>query len=371
VARWRAAVAGMVVASAVLLGCTSGEQQEVAPPPVPAPPAETSPPSGIRIGFVLPPAASDEDEQRLQVAGDLQTIGALRDEGVSDLRTLEPDGPAFVADLATWLAERRTDLICVLGPDAQRTVTPLAERHPHLEFCALPSGATDPPENVTAVELRFEELGHLVGVTALAAAGDGPIAAVVGSDRAGVARFRDGMRAGAAGEQLLESAPTDEQEVLAAVDDAVSLGARALVLDVGAGAREAVSRAAAAGVLVLAPSAVLASVEDPDVARATVLGWRLRWDVALRPVVGAMLDPEEEAPTSVGFADGLFLVSPGPSLDPAVEAEVEETVSGLRRQARDPLAPPPGVDEDVAEAEILDGEAVDDAGAEAGDQAQD
>jgi basic membrane lipoprotein Med (substrate-binding protein (PBP1-ABC) superfamily) len=333
--RLGSALLGVALAVA---SCTSPGDEPASPPPatVPSPP-ETSPPAGMRVGFVLPPAASADDDQRTQLADDLQLVGALRDEGISEIRTLEPDGPEFVPDLAALLADRGTDLVCVLGPDAQRVAAPLAVRHPQLRFCAVPAGSSDPPENLIAVEVRFEELGHLVGLAAAEVAGGGPVASIIGSDRAGVTRLRDGIRTGADGLPLLESAPSDEEEVAAAVDAAVDAGATVVIVDLGVGAAEAVGRAAAAGMEVIAPVAVL---EQADVAEATVLSWRLRWDVALRPVITSMLEAEAEIPTSAGIAEGIFVVSTGEALTGPGAAIVESAVAEFRRGVRDPLEPP-------------------------------
>jgi basic membrane lipoprotein Med (substrate-binding protein (PBP1-ABC) superfamily) len=347
---WRLAVS--VGALALAVACTPDGEPVQPPLPTPEPPAATSPAAGIRVGFVLPPAASDEDDQRSQLAGDLRLVGALRDEGISELRTLEADGPEFVGDLATLLAERRTDLICVLGPDAQRVAGPLAVRHPQLRFCAVPAGASEPPANLAAVEVRFEELGHLVGIAAATVAGaaagdegedgggdgDGPIASVLGSDRAGVTRMRDGIRAGVAGRQLLESAPSDEAEVEQAVDAAIEAGATVLILDLGLGAVDAIERAAAAGLAVIAPAAVVDQVEG-DV--PVLLTWRLRWDVALRPVVASMLDPDVEVPTSVGLSENVFVLTLGDALQGAARALVEDAAAELRRGVRDAQEAPP------------------------------
>jgi hypothetical protein len=346
--RWRL-VAAVLATVLALAACTSADEPTTPPPPTPEPPPATTPTAGIRVGFVLPPAASDDDHQRTQLAGDLQLVSALRDEGISEIRTLEPDGPEFVADLASLLAERGTDLVCVLGPGAQRVVVPLAVRHPHLRFCAVPAGASDPPENLAVVDVRFEELGHLLGLAAAAVTGDGPVASILGSDRAGVTSLRDGIRAGVSGVPLLETAPTDEEGVLAAVDAAIAEGAEVLIIDVGIAAPTAIERAVAGGLQVLAPSAVLTEL---DVAEATLLSWRLRWDVALRPVVAAMLDPDTEVPTSVGMVDSVFLLSPGDRLTGRARELVDEAANELRRGARDPLeepAAPEAVDDDTDE----------------------
>jgi hypothetical protein len=362
-ARWRL-VAASLAAVLAFAACTAPDEQATPPPPTPEPPPATTPAAGIRVGFVLPPAASDEDDQRTQLAGDLQRVSALRDEGISEIRTLEPDGPAFVGDLAALLADRGTDLVCVLGPSAQRVVAPLAVRHPHLRFCAVPAGATDPPDNVAVVDVRFEELGHLLGLAASVVADGGPVASVLGADRAGVAPLRDGIRAGVGGVPLLESAPTDEDGVLDAVDAAIAEGAEVLIVDVGVAAHTAIERAVAGGLLVLAPSAVLAELE---VAEATVLSWRLRWDVALRPVVASMLDPEEEVPASVGLVENVFLLSTGDALTGRARLVVDEAANELRRGARDPLEEAAAVED----ADGADGAADDEDGEDDGTDVED
>jgi hypothetical protein len=336
-------------AALVVAACTSTGDETTLPAPAPAEPPPATPAAGLRVGFVLPAAATAGDDQRAQLARDLQFVGALRDEGISEVRTLEADAPEFVRDLASLLAERGTDLVCVLGPDAQRAVASLVDRYPELRFCAVPADLTDPPENLTAVELRFEELGHVVGLAAASVAGHGPVASVLGSDRAGVTRLRDGIRAGVDGVPLLESAPVDEEEVTEAVDAAAAAGAEVVIVDLGAGAADAVRQAAAEGLVVVAPAAVLARAEVDE---AAVLAWRLRWDVAIRPVIASLLDPETEVPTSVGFAEAVFVVTPGAALGGSGTSTVEAAVGELRRGVRDPLEPPPaGTDDRDADGE--------------------
>jgi basic membrane lipoprotein Med (substrate-binding protein (PBP1-ABC) superfamily) len=334
----------------VVASCTSPGEQPV-PSPTPAqPPPATTPAMGLRVGFVLPPAASDEDEQRLQLAGSVQLVDSLREEGISEIRALPADGPEFVADLAALLADRRTDLICVLGADAQRVLVPLATRHPELRFCAVPAGSAEPPGNLVAVEVRFEELGHVVGLAAATAAGEGPVASIIGADRIGVGGFRAGIRAGAGDLEVLESTPSDEEGVREAVDAAIEAGATVMILEVGVGAGQAVERAVAAGMEIVAPAAVLARAE---VEGSPLLSWRMRWDVPVRPVIASMLDPDAEVPRSVGLAENVFVVSLGGGLQGAGREAVEEAVMELRRGVRDPLEAPalPSPDPDDGEAD--------------------
>jgi hypothetical protein len=367
-ARWRrgSVLLGLVLA---IVACTP-TADEATPPPTPAPAPPATPPTiGVRIGVVLPAPASEEDEQRIQFLGGLQLLDSLRDEGISEIRTLEADGPEFVVDLAALLAERRTDLICVLGPDAQRIVSSLAAAHPYLRFCAVPAGVAETPDNLTTVEVRFEELGHAIGFAAAAVAGDGPVAAILGSDRAGLSRLREGIRAGLGEVELLESTPSDEEEVADAMDAAVDAGATVAVVDVGVGAGAAVERAFAAGLQVIAPAAILAQAEAEG---SPVLSWRMRWDVPLRPVVASMLDPEVEVPPSVGLAENVFVVSLGDALQGDVRRDVEAAVMELRRAVRDPTVPPvpPNGPDDADDADDDDaaeqGADADEQGADAG-----
>jgi basic membrane lipoprotein Med (substrate-binding protein (PBP1-ABC) superfamily) len=353
------ALLGLVLAVA---SCTSpGEQPVPSPTPAQPPPANT-PAMGVRVGFVLPPAASDDDEQRIQLAASVQLVDSLREEGISEIRALPADGPEFVSDLAALLADRRTDLICVLGSDAQRVLLPLATRHPQLRFCAVPAGSAEPPGNLIAVEVRFEELGHVVGLAAATAAGEGPVASIIGADRIGVGGLRAGIRAGAGDLEVLESTPSDEEGVREALDAAIEAGATVLILDVGVAAGPAVERAVASGMQIVAPAAVLAQA---DVEGSPLLSWRMRWDVPLRPVIASMLDPDAEVPRSVGLAENVFVVSLGGGLQGAAREVVEEAVMELRRGARDPLEAPARPTPDPEDGE--DGEDEEGDGGEDGD----
>jgi hypothetical protein len=324
------ALLGLALAVA---SCTSPGEQPV-PSPTPAqPPPATTPAMGLRVGFVLPPAASEEDEQRLQLAGSVQLVDSLREEGISEIRALPADGPEFVADLAALLADRRTDLICVLGTDAQRVLVPLATRHPQLRFCAVPAGSAEPPGNLVA--------------------GEGPVASIIGADRIGVGGFRAGIRAAAGDLEVLESTPSDEDGVREAVDAAIEAGATVMILEVGVGAGQAVERAVAAGMEIVAPAAVLARA---DVDGSPLLSWRMRWDVPVRPVIASMLDPDVEVPRSVGLAENVFVVSLGGGLQGAGREAVEDAVMELRRGVRDPLEVPARPTPDPDDGEGDDGE---------------
>jgi basic membrane lipoprotein Med (substrate-binding protein (PBP1-ABC) superfamily) len=278
----------------------------------------------------------------------VQLVESLREEGISEIRALPADGPEFVSDLAALLADRRTDLICVLGSDAQRVLVPLATRHPQLRFCAVPAGTAEPPGNLIAVEVRFEELGHVLGLAAATAAGEGPVASVIGADRIGASGIRAGIRAGAGDLEVMESSPSDEDGVSEAVGAAIEAGATVMIVDVGIAAGPAVERAVAAGMEIVAPAAVLTQA---DVDASPLLSWRMRWDVPLRPVIASMLDPDVEVPRSVGLAENVFVVSLGGALQGAARVAVEEAVRDLRRGVRAPLEAPtrpaPDPDEEV------------------------
>jgi len=316
----------------LLVGCTP---DEAAPPPAPAP--EPSPtatgPAGVRAGIVFPPAAGDGDPQITQLTAAMRTLESRRPDLVSQLRPLTPDGPEFVADLGLLFVQRGTDLICLVGTDGTRVAGRLANRHPELRFCALPTRAGELPDNLQVVDVRLEELGHVAGATAAAAVDEAPVAMVVGADRLGLQRFRDGVRAGVGDADLLEWFPTSSDEALAAVEAAVAAGAGALVLDVGWQATDLLVLAEDAGLALLAPQSALAS-DRLQVAAA--LGWSVRWELALDPLVQRLVDDTTEVPASIGLAEDAFVLSPGPR---GPRGALDRAVAELRDGARDAVAP--------------------------------
>ncbi|GGI08911.1 hypothetical protein GCM10011354_31450 [Egicoccus halophilus] len=337
-----------LAALAVVLGpagCT-GPQPEPVPVPAPEPPpAPTA--AGLRAAVVVPPVAGPGDPQAAQLRA-LGNVSAHRlPDGVGELRMVTPDGPAFVGDLARLFARRGTDLVCLVGDDGGRLATELAERHPRTRFCVVPATAApgaDRPDGVWLVDVRFEELGHLVGVAAAAAAGDGAVAAVLAPDRVGMPRFRAGLRAGVGGTELHESFPTSAAAAADAVAQAAAEGASVLVLDVGWQTDALLATARDAGLRLSAPMEALAGERFEA---STVLAWSVRWQPILLPVVEAVVADEVETEWDLGLVDDVFVLTPGPlaERDPLDAAYVElrdgvrSAIPGAPARAGDPAAP--------------------------------
>ena len=338
-----------LVAVLVLTGCTEE------PPPLPpdATPDEQpapAPPSGLKVGVVLPPGDPELDRQLQDLRTEVAGLGSTLPEGFSQLRTVLADGRAFVPDVAALLVRQETDLVCVLGPDGRRTVVELAKLYPERRFCAAPGHAEDPPEGVVLVDVRFEELGHVVGVAAAAVAGDGDVGAVVGTDRTGRSAFLAGLEA-AVGERRLrshEAASAEEAEV--AVRTLLEDDVAVVVIDVGSGGVELLALAAEQA-LVLAPRPLLV---DSDAVAAAVLSWRVRWSSLLRLVLVSVVEGDTEPPTSLGLADDAMQVTLGQAATIGVGSAVDRAVEELRQGTRDPLVPLHTEDEEDEEDEDAD-----------------
>jgi len=331
-------VAGLV--SLGLVGCTGDEP---APEKVPAP--EPSPtatgPAGLRVGIVLPPAAGDGDPQAAQLDDAMRPLQDGLPDEVTQLRSVQADGREFVGDLARLLIDRGTELVCLVGDDVMRLANPLASRHPERTFCVVPGVSSELPDNVRVVDVRFEELGRVVGAAAAAAAGDGPVALVVAPDRLGAQRFRDGVREGLAGTPLLEWLPQSADAAATAVSDVVDAEAEVLILDVGWQPSGLLQTAEEAGLVLLAPRPALGGNQLRD---ATVVAWTVRWELALGPMVARFVDEEVEAVDAVGLAEDVFVFTAGDHGDAAV---LERAIaSAARVTAERPPRPSPTADPD-------------------------
>ena len=328
-----------VLAFALLAGCTSTSE----PPPLPEPPVEESAapsaPSGATVGIVLPPRSGLDPAHLAVLERDVARVADGFGPTLRDVRTYVPDAPEFVSDLAVMLADRSTDLVCALGPDAAATVTPLADLYRAVDFCATPadpSGDDDP--SVSRVGVRAEELGHLVGVAARRSAGAGPVGVVLGGDDITGATFREGLLAGLAGVAVIEAELEDGDTLSDGVAQVLADGATVVVIDGAAGASAAAARAAEQAVVV-APAAIGVG---PDVADRLVLSWRVRWDQLLRSPIRRALGEIDRGGHVVGFANDAFELVPGaaasPTLLEALQTAVAEVVSG----AQDPREPSTG-----------------------------
>lgn len=314
----RARHVAVLVLVVLMAGCTSDDAGPQTPEPaVPEPSASPASPMGASVAVVLPSDAEMDVRARAAVEEQVARLGA-GDEGIREVRVLPADGPDFVADLAELMAERGSDLVCVVGADADTVVTQLARRYADVRFCALEAGfggeAADPDDidvddesepvdeddPVARVVLRAEELGHLIGVTARIAADGEPVGVVLGGDALPAARFRAGLLAGLTPGGFVEAGGVGSLEEQAA--EVVEMGAGVVVVDGGAGARDAIE-AIVDEVPVIAPTSVL----DADLAAQALVSWEVRWDLVLRgPLLDLVGDGADAA--EIGLADDVFVV---------------------------------------------------------------
>lgn len=309
--------------------------------PESAPPA---PAAGIRVGVVLPAGDPSEDRELGYLQTDLRGLAATLPDGVAELRTVVPDDGSFVPDLAQLLVQRGTDLVCVIGAEGRRVVADLVDVHPERRYCALPASGTSHPDGVTLIDVRIEEIGHAVGVAALAHAGsDARIGVVMGSDRVGRDRFLAGLEAAVGEDRLLEHGPDGPEEAEEAVREVLDAEVAVVVVDVGAGTGEILELAAEAAA-VISPISTLTAGPVSD---ATIVSWRVRWDVILRPVLARLVNADLEVPESVGFAEDALSLTPGPAAGLRVRAALDAVLEEFRQATRDPLEPvAPEVEDD-------------------------
>ncbi len=345
--RWVRAtpVAVLLMLLVGLAACTNDAPTAMEPPEA-SPPAPTpATPPGARVGVVLPPTSEVDAGVSASIDAQLVRLAATTDETVSELRGYAAADPRFVEDLARWLAERGTELVCVLGDRAEDVVVPLARLYPGGRFCALPAGPPSPDEagatpdsdGILRVDLRIEELGHLVGVAARTQAQDAPVGLLLGGDELPDQRFRLGLLAGLAGTQVVEADVPSGQDVSLTdrAEAVLAAGAEVVVVDGGGGASEAVAvigdRAE-----VLAPSAVLIDAATTDVA----LRWSVRWDRALVWPLNEMAGaPGTAQHTSVGLTEDVFEVLVGDGASDAVGVALEVASDGLIAGSIDPATP--------------------------------
>lgn len=333
----RRATAALV---AVVLVVVGGCAEDPAPPPEAPELVDVTPPPpvGAKVGVVLPTAGTLHPLVLDHVRADLAALARRVTGDVREVRGLLPDAPAFVADLGVFLAEEGADLVCVLTPDGVAVVRAQQRLVPDRRYCALGGTSTaDPPEGIDLVLPRLDELGHLVGAgLAAAVRPGGAVALAIAPTELEAGRFSEGLRAALAHTDTLEvDRSLPPEEVVAAV---VAAGAEALVVGSGPRAPDLVAAAVAAGIRVVGPEAVVASLQPEEI----VVSWRVRWDVVLRGPVDRLLGRELPAPLSPGVNEDAFWVSLGRGLSARVVTEIERVERSLERGELDPLAPPPG-----------------------------
>jgi len=301
-------------------------QEETAPPPA----------SGLSVAVVLPPGDPTVDLQVAELRDDLSSLSRTPPDGVDDLRVVTTDAPRFVTDVARLLARDGTDLICVFGDAARRTVRDVSELYPELDYCALPAVAVEGgrDDRLTLVDVRMEEIGHLAGVAALAAAGEGPVGAVIAGDRVGRGEMVAGLEATVGAERLGVHTVASLEEALEAVAELVEEDeVTAIVLDVD---HDEVLYAASERVRVVAPTRMLPAGESPD---AVVATWSVHWAAIVRPVIEHMVDEEVEIAASVGLSDEVLHLTPAGDASVLLRRQVALAVEGLLQRETDPLEP--------------------------------
>jgi hypothetical protein len=330
--RAAAALAALLFATS----CTS-EPDVAAPPPTPEA-EEAVVPLGLTVAVVLPPEDEIDDGVRRALEAAVADLRGELGPEIRSVTTYRPDAGPFVADLVTTLTERGTDLVCVLGSRARPVVTSAADLHPELRYCATPV-TLDPDETATHiawVEIRTAELGHVLGVTARSAAGEGPVGVILSGAGLHGSALRNGLLAGLDGAEVVEVSVTAELDASSAVERVLAAGARVVVIDGLPGAADAIEAAAAASATVLAPAAV---VGPGTVAGRSVMTWRVDWRTALRHPIDLLLDADGFRPTSLGLAEEVIVVELGPAASAADRRAAEAAIQELLDGSRDPLAP--------------------------------
>jgi len=338
-----------LVAGAVLLAACAPVDVPPASPPPPAP-VEAAPDGPSRLVIVLPPADGLAPGERVRVRLLVERVVAdvLPSSERITAELVDPaDRAAAVA--AFERAVRRVGpggTVCALGADLRTSLGPTLARYPATRGCLLPHGASD--DAVLATDVDLEQLGRRLGVAARAAAGTGTVLILDGGDALLDARWRRGVVDGA-----LEPSATmgavhtvrSAEEALALIDDQAALIAegivpggvtgedaggtspsavpgpedrpsprtlppvRVVVLDASPEAALLAAPLAERGIGIVAPRSVLASEPSVPLDDATVvLGWLIRWDVALRTLVEAVASG---APPEARPVDELFVLEPG------------------------------------------------------------
>lgn len=339
----RPIMAALAAFALLAAACTDGD-----PPPEPIPPPEVEAEEPVvslsaSVGVVLPPADRVAPPIIDAARADLQRLGHAGGTELGPVQAVVPDAEVFSSDLGRLLTERGTSLVCVLGDGAVREVRDLADRHPELRFCAAPiDEPVDLPDAARGIEVRAEELGHLVGAGVRASVGgDGRVGVVLGGGEVPTARFRAGLLAALDGLDVeVAEVRTDDgvPDLRRAVEDVLAEDVDLVVLDGAAGAAEAAALAAES-VPVALPTALL---RDGVATRDTVVSWRVRWDEVLAPAVRELVDDDRPlGPWSVGLAEGALTANVGPAAGPGVRRAVERVRAELADGSRDPLAPPP------------------------------
>lgn len=331
---------GVLLALLLLVGCTTSGPGPAAPSPTPepspAPLASASPTDGLSVAVVLPPTGLRTEAEVEAAREAVEAMAARHRPGLSSLRAVQPDAEAFTRDVVTVLAERGSQLVCVLGPGAGDAVLAVAPSFPRTRFCAFPALAepAEIPSNVLLVDLRVEELAYLAGAAAQLTSVSGPPGFVAGPTTYGVERQRAAFQAGAnavAGERVVPfmtpaAVDAETAEELAASRYATGLDTiytRAGAADIGV--RRA---AAAAGGLVIGSLLTLAGGPSSPAPATVLMATTEHPEVGLEVAVERALGEWEGGLASVGLAEDALAVEAGGSDRYAAIAATVERLRG-------------------------------------------
>lgn len=327
--------AGALLALLVLLPACL--RSAPAPDPSPGPTAPTtaapSPVSGLRIAVVLPPATLATTASIAATRADLDALRQRFGSDIASLRVVQPDTPAFVADVTDVVAEGGADLVCVVGPGAGAVVLEAAPRFPTTEFCATPATAApeELPPNVLLVDVRVEELAFLAGAAARLA--DPPRAAgfVAGEAEYAVDRQRTAYTVGM---NAVGGEPRTPYVGFPAGDEArghelaapqYAAGVTVIYSAAGEADRGVLRAAEEADGLVIGSRHTLLPGPDAAVPEAVLLTTDVDLVVALELAFSEVLGTWEGGLASVGLAEDALVLGPGGSpRHRAIAADLEE-----------------------------------------------
>lgn len=182
-------VVALLAACLVLGACTEDMPDTAVPTPVPTGDGDTPPADQqTRVAVIVGPGP---DDRRQAQRDDLLTLSQSLPAG-SDLEVYLAD-PGFERDLAAVLVDEQFELVCMVDVSLG-TVRQIANAAPDTRFCAFPVVA-EVPANVLPIDLRVEEVGHVIGRAAVEAAPGWPVGLLTNEGTFDPARLRSALEA--------------------------------------------------------------------------------------------------------------------------------------------------------------------------------
>jgi hypothetical protein len=300
-------------------------------------------PEGPEVVVVLPapdalaPEVTAEARDRLRSA-----VGA-----VAGVRVVVPEGSAGLGDVLAAVVADDVDLVCLVGAGAGAAIAQTTTVPSGTTLCTLPAPILAPARTLT-VDVPLVAFGRSLAEVALVAAAGGDVAVlgtlgapvngetdVVAAVRRGLveasaidptgldgdpdrpSRALPGQGRGRVGLRLTE-ADVPAAEAVAALPGPI----RVVVIDGSPGSGALLEAALAAGLLVVAPSALTDALAPEDRA-GVVAGWRIAWEVGvLAALERVTADPQASEPDAgaVATASTLLRVRAGAAAGAAVRA---------------------------------------------------